>query len=181
MTHGPQSVKRLRLRRVGYTPIGNKWLMEDALDKTVGIPPSGVDALLCFSIYSAGHAFNQFYRPKLEPLGLTYPQFLVMMTLWEGDDRTVKELGQVVQLESNTLTPLLKRLEGQGFLTRTRDNGDERQVRIVLTDAGRALQAPASEVTACLVSVLGMDAAEMTRLHMMIAGLRDKLRAQPAQ
>lgn len=137
-------------------------------------PGSGVDDLLCFAIYSAGHAFNQFYRPHLDALGLTYPQYLVMATLWAQDDRTVKELGQVLHLESNTLTPLLKRLEASGYVTRPRDSADERQVRVRLTEAGRALSAAAG-VPECLAAAAGLGEEEMDRLREAIIALRDRL------
>ncbi|MGX1308529.1 DNA-binding MarR family transcriptional regulator [Amorphus suaedae] len=134
-----------------------------------------VGDLLCFSIYSAQHAFNQVYRPLLERLGLTYPQYLVMMALWSEDGRTVKELGSALRLESNTLTPLLKRLEGQGYVTRTRDPKDERQVRVRLTEEGRAMRAPAADVPPCVFDAVGMDEAEMADLVRKISALRDRL------
>ena len=87
-----------------------------------------VSDLLCFAIYSAGHAFNRVYKPLLDALGVTYPQYLVLVALWTKDDRTVSELGTQLYLESSTLTPLLKRLEAMGYVTRTRDPDDERQV-----------------------------------------------------
>src|SRR5437764_15290881 len=88
-----------------------------------------VDDNLCFAIYSAGHAFNRIYKPLLQALDLTYPQYLVMVALWSRDDQTVGSLGDKLLLESSTLTPLLKRLEAMGHLTRSRDPADERQVR----------------------------------------------------
>src|SRR6478609_12189003 len=88
-----------------------------------------LDSFLCFAIYSTGHAFNQFYRPLLDAIGLTYPQYLVMVALWTQNDQTVKALGDKLLLDSSTLTPLLKRLESAGHLTRMRDPADERQVR----------------------------------------------------
>ena len=97
------------------------------------MPVLDVDDHLCFAIYSAGHAFNRIYKPLLGELGLTYPQYLVMVALWAKDDQTVGSLGEKLLLESSTLTPLLKRLEGIGYLTRTRDPADERQVRVRLT------------------------------------------------
>lgn len=100
-----------------------------------------LDEFLCFAIYSAGHAFNQFYRPLLSEIGLTYPQYLAMVSLWSRDGKTVKELGEAMFLESSTLTPLLKRLEALKLVTRRRDPADERQVFIELTAGGRALRA----------------------------------------
>src|SRR5258706_673089 len=94
---------------------------------------------LCFAVYAAGHGFNRVYKPLLQPLGLTYPPDLVMTALWEQDDQTVGGLGERLSLESNTLKPLLKRLENQRRIRRVRDPRDERQVRVRLTAAGRAL------------------------------------------
>src|ERR1700712_5278846 len=88
---------------------------------------------LCFSIYAAGHAFTRFYKPLLEPLGLTYPQYLVLLTLWEADGLLLKSIGSRLGLDSGTLTPLLKRMEEAGLLTRLRDKADERQVIVRLT------------------------------------------------
>ena len=99
-------------------------------------PNLDLDDFLCFAVYSAGHAFNQLYRPLLSALDLTYPQYLVMVTLWQQDDVTVKEIGRRLFLESSTLTPLLKRLEALGHISRNRDAEDERQVRVRLTPAG---------------------------------------------
>ena len=94
-----------------------------------------IDNFICFALYSAGHAFTRLYKPLLDPLGLTYPQYLVMAVLWEKDGRTVGEIGEKLLLESSTLTPLLKRLETAGMLRRTRDQDDERVVRISVNDA----------------------------------------------
>src|ERR1700722_7049610 len=101
---------------------------------------------LCFAIYSAGHAFNRVYQPLLRELDLTYPQFIAMVLLWEQDGQTVGELGQKLFLQSNTLTPLLKRLESIGYIKRNRDSADERQVLINLTEAGRNLRLLASAI-----------------------------------
>lgn len=127
-------------------------------------PTPSVDDLLCFAVYSAGLAFNQFYRPLLSELGLTYPQYLVMLTLGAKDDQTVKDIGQKLHLESNTLTPLLKRLEAMGHLERTRDTGDERQVRIRLTDQGRSLTGLAAEMPACVSNALKLPPEQMEGL-----------------
>src|SRR5919107_6422216 len=97
---------------------------------------------LCFATYAAAQAFNRVYKPLLDPLGLTYPQYLVLLVLWEGDNIPVKEIGQRLFLDSGTLTPLLKRLQAAGIVERTRDAEDERQVRITLTQKGRDLRGP---------------------------------------
>lgn len=105
-----------------------------------------VNQQLCFAVYSAAHAFNRAYKPLLEKLGLTYPQYLVLLVLWQGDSITVKAIGEVLGLDSGTLSPLLKRLEAMGLISRNRDGKDERQVFIVLTEKGRALEADAANV-----------------------------------
>jgi DNA-binding MarR family transcriptional regulator len=108
--------------------------------------PLDLEIFLCFAVYSAGHAFNRVYKPMLEKLRLTYPQYIAMVLLWERDGQTVGELGRKLLLESNTLTPLLKRLETLGNVKRQRDPLDERQVRVNLTDAGRKLRQRASHI-----------------------------------
>ncbi|MCA1494263.1 MarR family winged helix-turn-helix transcriptional regulator [Sinorhizobium alkalisoli] len=134
-----------------------------------------LDEFLCFAIYSANHAFTRVYKPLLDELGLTYPQYLVMVVLWEKDDQTVGSLGEKLFLESSTLTPMLKRLEAMGYISRVRDRTDERQVRVRLTEAGRALREKASSVPNGIVDATGMEPAEMTRLKREIAALRTSL------
>ncbi|MBB3914347.1 DNA-binding MarR family transcriptional regulator [Rhizobium pisi] len=135
-----------------------------------------VDEMLCFSIYSAGHAFNQLYRPLLDELDLTYPQFLVMTALWARDDRTVKDLGETLFLDSSTLTPLLKRLENVGFVTRNRNPADERQVLLRLTTKGHALKGRAAHVFDCIGKAVGLDAATVGKIRETIASIRDNIR-----
>lgn len=139
------------------------------------IPALTLDHFLCFAIYSANHAFNRVYKPLLDELGLTYPQYLVMVVLWEKDDVTVGAIGERLFLESSTLTPLLKRLEGLGLVTRLRDRRDERQVRIKLTDAGRALREKAAGIPACVFEASGLDIATGVRLKQDLTSLRDRL------
>jgi len=100
----------------------------------------GLDEQICFAVYSAAHAFNRAYRPFLAELGLTYPQYLVMLVLWEQDGQSVKATGERLGLDSGTLTPLLKRLEANGLILRKRGREDERQVLVELTAAGQALR-----------------------------------------
>ncbi len=102
-------------------------------------PPTRLDDFLCFAVYSANLAFGRVYRPILEPLGLTYTQYIALVALWAEDGQTVGALGEKLFLESNTLTPILKKLEAIGYVERRRDPADERQVRISLTEAGRKL------------------------------------------
>lgn len=133
--------------------------------------------MICFSLYSANHAMQRVYQPLLVPFGLTYPQYLTLMTLWAEDGRTVGDLGRSLQLESNTLTPLLKRMEAQGLVTRARGVEDERQVRVTLTDRGRALQAETAGLSTCIFDACGLAVDELTALRDQINGLRDRLRA----
>ncbi|OYW59211.1 MAG: MarR family transcriptional regulator [Bosea sp. 12-68-7] len=141
------------------------------------LPPPGpkLSEFLCFALYSASHAFNRLYKPLLDELGLTYPQYLVMVTLWERDDRTVGEIGEQLFLESNTLTPLLKRMEAAGLVSRSRDPADERQVRLRLTDEGRALLDKARRVPPCVLEATGLTADEARSLTDQIGALRTTL------
>ncbi|MBS0521338.1 MAG: MarR family transcriptional regulator [Proteobacteria bacterium] len=134
-----------------------------------------VGDMLCFAIYSAGHAFNRVYKPLLDRLDLTYPQFLVMVALWAGDDQTVGGLGDKLLLESSTLTPLLKRLETMGLVSRRRDPADERQVRVRLTAAGKALKARARDIPRCIIDAAGMPEDTLRRLRADIVKLRENL------
>ena len=130
---------------------------------------------LCFELYAANHAMSKVYSPHLRALGLTYPQYITLVALWEKDDRTVGALGQTLSLESSTLTPLLKRMEGMGLVTRSRSDQDERVVRISLTEAGRALQDKAPDVPACIQAATGLAPEDLRRLHRDIATLRRNL------
>lgn len=134
-----------------------------------------VTGMLCFSIYSAGHAFTQLYRPLLDKLGLTYPQFLVMVTLWRRDGQNVKELGKTLFLDSSTLTPLLKRLDAAGLITRTRNPKDEREVLLHLTDKGLALKSEAAEVMRCVEGAFDSDPDKIGALKASIDDIRAKL------
>jgi DNA-binding MarR family transcriptional regulator len=146
---------------------------------TAPAPPSDpkLDDFLCFALYSASHAFNRLYKPLLDELGLTYPQYLVMVTLWERDDRTVGEIGEQLFLESNTLTPLLKRMEAAGLVSRSRDPADERQVRLRLTGDGRTLLDKARRVPPCVLEATGLTADEARSLTGQIGALRTRLAA----
>lgn len=118
---------------------------------------SRLDAQLCFALYSASRAFTRAYGPLLEPLGLTYPQYIVMLVLWEKDDLSVSELGDRLALDSGTLTPLLKRLEDAGLVERRRDPSDERVVRVRLTRAGAKLEERAASVPTELMRRAGYE------------------------
>jgi DNA-binding MarR family transcriptional regulator len=138
-------------------------------------PALKLDEFLCFELYSANHAFNRAYQPLLEKLRLTYPQYLVMVLLWERDGQTVSELGTRLRLESNTLTPLLKRLETLGYIKRNRDPADERQVRVRLTESGRTLRAKALHIPGCILAASGLDVRTANQLMTGIATLRRRL------
>ena len=145
----------------------------------IGVADKGdllkLDSMLCFAVYAAGHAFNRFYKPRLDALGLTYPQYLVFLVLWEGDDLTVKALGERLLLDSGTITPLLKRLEARGLVVRRRDAEDERQVRVLLTDAGKALREQALSIPLAVgkASGLGWEGADALRRELV--SLRERL------
>ena len=139
--------------------------------------PLKLDNQLCFSVYAAAHAFNATYKPLLEPLGLTYPQYLAMLVLWQEDGVTVSAIGAKLGLDSGTLTPLLKRLEAAGLLSRTRDDADERQVRIALTPAGRALKQKAKTIPQQLLCASGLSLAEIGALRSRLDALAANLRA----
>lgn len=131
---------------------------------------------LCFALYSAAHAMQSAYAPLLEPLGLTYPQYLVISALAESDGALVGQLGAALHLESNTLTPLLKRMEQAGWLRRQRDTGDERQVRVTLTGKGQDLVAKAAAIPGSFAEKTGLSLPEIVRLRDQLITLRDRLR-----
>ena len=144
-------------------------------DHAAGPPSPGLPDLLCFAVYAASHAFGRAYKPLLAPLGLTYPQYLVMLILWEGEAQTVGAIGRRLVLESSTLTPLLKRLEAQGLVARARDSGDERQVLVRLTNEGLGLRERARDVPGRIGAATGLDAPALARLQAELAALRDRL------
>jgi MarR family transcriptional regulator, organic hydroperoxide resistance regulator len=143
--------------------------------------PLALQEFLCFSIYSASHAFNRVYQPLLRDLGLTYPQFIAMILLWEQDGQTVGELGQKLFLQSNTLTPMLKRLETLGYIKRTRNSADERQVRINLTEAGRNLRLRASDIVRSVRKATGLEDKQLKDLKEGIDTLRASLESKKSR
>ena len=142
---------------------------------------SGLDldlsTFLCFAIYSANGAFGRAYKPILDRVGLTYPQYLVMVCLWARDGQTVGEIGKQLFLETNTLTPLLKRLEAAGLVQRVRGRQDERQVRIILTHAGKALKAKAKKVPAEIAAAAALSDEQTDALRSAVEALRNGLNA----
>ena len=132
---------------------------------------------LCFAVYSTAHAFNRVYKPLLDRLGLTYPQYLVMLVLWERDNVPLKDIGERLFLDSGTLTPLLKRLEAAGFIKRTRSTEDERQVLIALTLQGQALREKARAVPQAILAASACSLAELSAMKKDLIALRDRLNA----
>jgi DNA-binding MarR family transcriptional regulator len=142
-------------------------------------PQLDLDAQLCFPLYAATRAVTRAYGPLLRDFGLTYPQYLTLLALWDdGEPMTVGELGNRLRLDSGTLTPVLKRLEQAGFVTRRRDSDDERRVLVAVTDTGRNLQDQVSEVPSRLVESLGLDAAESRQLRHLLDSLLERLDAE---
>ena len=136
---------------------------------------------LCFSVYSAAHAFTAAYKPLLEPFGLTYPQYLVLLALWQKDGVSVKEIGSRLHLDSGTLTPLLKRLQASGYVRRGRDPADERQLRVELTEEGQQLRWKVVEVRKSLVCSLGTTEAPIQALREQVDAMTQALRAMPGK
>jgi DNA-binding MarR family transcriptional regulator len=139
--------------------------------------PLLLDNQLCFALYSASLAMTKLYKPLLDELGLTYPQYLVMLVLWEDAGLTVSEIGKRLYLDSGTLTPLLKRLEAGALIARLRDTADERQVRISLTAAGRALKTRATAVRGCVFRATQYSGPQLISLTQDIKALRERLMA----
>jgi MarR family transcriptional regulator, organic hydroperoxide resistance regulator len=140
-------------------------------------PLPRLEEQLCFAVYSTAHAFNRAYRPVLTRLGLTYPQYLVMSSLWEQDGQTVKTLARRLFLDSGTMTPLLKRLELAGLINRARGAQDERQVIVSLTAAGQALEAKARDVPETITCAVGLTRADNEAFLKTMLQVRDALNA----
>lgn len=157
-------------------------------DSSAGLPelpgdPLALERQVCFALSVAARSVLSIYRPILEPMGLTHPQYLVMLALWGQSPLAVKELIEMLQLDGPTLSPMLKRLEASGLVARSRDPHDERQLRIDLTDKGRALREQALNVPPTVVAKLGMSLGELEELHRGLTTLNDAARragVQPA-
>ena len=139
--------------------------LEDRLPSAPDEDLFALDRQVCFALAVASRSVIALYRPVLEPLGLTHPQYLVMLALWQEERLSVKDLGRLLQLDSGTLSPLLKRLDAAGLVTRQRREDDERSVVVALTPTGLALRAEAEQVPLEVVRRLGMDVEELTTLH----------------
>jgi MarR family transcriptional regulator, organic hydroperoxide resistance regulator len=134
-----------------------------------------LDKQFCFALYSASLAMTKTYKPLLDKIGLTYPQYLVMLVLWQEDKLLVKSIGEKLFLDSGTLTPLLKRLEASGNIVRIRDQEDERQVRITLTREGRALKRRAQDIPTQMICASGRSQHALGDLRRQLALIRDEL------
>src|ERR1700755_3580682 len=148
-----------------------------ARKQTAADAPLKLSNQICFAVYSTAHAFNRVYKPLLDRLGLTYPQYLVMLVLWERDVLSVKEIGERLFLDSGTLTPLLKRLEAAHLVKRSRSSEDERQVLIALTPQGHALKEKARSVPQSILAASDCSVSELVAMKDEIVALRDRLNA----
>lgn len=142
--------------------------------KKVTAPPP-LDDQLCYAVYSTGIAIQRIYKPLLDQMGLTYPQYLVLNTLWREDRQTVSAIAEELALESSTITPLLKRLESAGFLKRTRNPDNERQVVVALTEQGRSLRTTAGCLGESLLGASGQSPVDLAELNRQIRQLREAI------
>lgn len=151
--------------------------MKTQTAKTMEIPEEEkrLEKQLCFAVYSTAHAFTRAYKPILDKVGLTYPQYLVMLVLWEKSELPVKTIGEQLDLDSGTLSPLLKRLEQNGLITRTRDARDERQVLVALTAKGQGMRSEVDTIMASIGQAAGCTLEEMVTIREMLQGLRANL------
>ncbi len=138
-------------------------------------PRLSLENQLCFSLYSTSMAVTRAYKPVLDELGLTYPQYLVLLVLWDADGRTVGQIAERLALESSTVTPLVKRLELSGLVARRRDAGDERRVFVHLTDKGRAIEADCGRLAATLIERSGMPLSQLAEVNRQVKALRAAL------
>jgi MarR family transcriptional regulator, organic hydroperoxide resistance regulator len=157
--------------------LGSAGANEVVMAKKPSVDFLRLDNQICFAVYSAAHAFNRVYKPLLDRLGLTYPQYLVMLVLWERDGVPVKDIGERLFLDSGTLTPLLKRLEAAALVKRTRNTEDERQVLIALTAKGEALKEKARTVPQSILAASDCSVGELVAMKDEIVALRDRLNA----
>jgi MarR family transcriptional regulator, organic hydroperoxide resistance regulator len=143
------------------------------------VDPLALDRQVCFALAVASRSVNALYRPLLEPLQLTHPQYLVMLALWERSPRSVKDLSQTLRLDSATLSPLLKRLESIGYCTRRRDPADERMLTVDLTPAGRTLRTEAEKIPPAIMTRLDMTPTELEALHQALTQVVAATDAEP--
>lgn len=145
--------------------------------RTMEIPAEEkkLERQLCFAVYSTAHAFTRAYKPILDKVGLTYPQYLAMLVLWEKSELPVKTIGEKLDLDSGTLSPLLKRLEQNGLIKRNRDSRDERQVLVSLTPKGDAMRGEVDTIMGSIGDAIGCTLDEMTEIRKLLEGLRSNL------
>jgi DNA-binding MarR family transcriptional regulator len=153
-------------------------LLEEIFVPPAANDPLPLDEQLCFSLYSTSIAINRLYKPMLDSLGLTYPQYLVLSVLWEEDGRTISAIAGRLALESSTITPLVKRLEAAGLVARQRNAVDERQVNVSLTSKGRGLRREASCLTDALLAHSGLEIPDMVALNDQVRKLRRALTSE---
>jgi DNA-binding MarR family transcriptional regulator len=139
--------------------------------------PLALERQVCFALSIASRSVLAVYRPLLEPMGLTHPQYLVMLALWGQSPLSVKEIGRLLALDSATLSPLLKRLESSGYLTRDRSASDERQLEVTLTETGRRLRKRAEKIPPAVVARLGVEVTELESLHAALTRIIGAARA----
>lgn len=139
-----------------------------------------LDNQLCFALYSTSLAMTRLYKPLLDALGITYPQYLVLLVLWERDGLSVSELGNRLFLDSGTLTPLLKRMQAAGLVTRQRALDDERRVHIALTEASHLLKIRAAQIPGCILNAAQCPVPELVALTRQMQALRERLRSDSA-
>lgn len=139
--------------------------------------PLPLDHQICFSLYATSMAINRAYKPQLDAMGITYPQYLVLHALWEEDGRTIGAIAERLALESSTVTPLVKRMEAAGLMTRTRNPVDERQVQVRLTERGWALREECGCLGETLVARSGMTLDQLDALNRQVQAMRDALAA----
>ncbi|WP_200960774.1 MarR family winged helix-turn-helix transcriptional regulator [Rhizobium sp. Root708] len=151
--------------------------MKAQMTKTMEIPEEEkrLANQLCFAVYSTAHAFTRAYKPILDRVGLTYPQYLVMLALWEKTEQPVKAIGEQLDLDSGTLSPLLKRLEQNGLITRARDARDERQVIVSLTPKGQSMRNEVNTIMTAIGEASGCTLEEMATIRDLLKGLRSNL------
>lgn len=152
-----------------------------AVDVTEGFERLRLENQLCFALYAATRLMTRTYRERLTPLGLTYPQYLVLIVLWENDGLTLTAIGKRLMLDSGTLTPLVRRLETQGLVERRRGTKDEREVFVHLTEAGQSVQGSALEARCFLVARLGMTEEELKSIRVELMGLVNRLNVEAGE
>ena len=141
--------------------------------------PTTAKDMFCYGVYTASHAINRAYGPHLKALGLTYPQYITLTLLWERAPQKINELARQMGMETSTLTPLVKRLETMGHVTRTRGDQDKREVFVNLTQKGNAVQAQAPAITSCMIANTSLSHHELDQLQSLLIKLRDGLHSQP--